>query len=288
MSESVKVPTGSESPEAIQEAFISAVANDGVREARLWAQAGASASAKDRFGRSALAEATMRFYQRPKDPKGNLEMLRLALELGADPNETWGRNEEPALHLAMAGGSVEAARELAGAGANVGAVNASGDTALHIAARQPGGKPHGAAYLLSLGIDPKAKNNKGRSALQEALAKNPEVAAVIKAFGEARAKMKTQREARAARTKVAPGQIDLFEGKAAAAAGVSAEAARQEAKLKARERAAELAEPEKPKRRHALTEQKPGKARAAKLAAQAVGDQGERPAAPAGGAKSAP
>lgn len=238
---------------SIQESLISAVAHDEPERVAEWLAAGARVGEKDEHGRSALAEATMRFYQRPGEPEKNVAIMRLILESKADPNERWGRNEEPALHLAMAGGSVEAARELVAAGARVSAQNAKGDTALHIAARQAGAKPHAAAYLLSLGIDPKIKNHKGRSALQEALSKNPDVAAVIKAFGEASARMRTQREQKSAPKKTAPGQIDLFEP-----AAVSAEAHRQEAKASAREaaRSAEAATA-KPKKRHALTEQTP-------------------------------
>lgn len=235
----------------MQERLIGAIAHDEPEAVAALAALGADLTKKDEHGRSPLSEATLRFYQRPEEGKSSLKIIRAILSAGADANERWGRNQESPLHLAMAGGSLEAARELVGAGALVNAQNSDGDTPLHLVARSPRLKPHSAAYLLSLGADARIKNAKGRVALQDAAVCNPEVALVIKAFTEANAAMRVKREQKAAVKKAPAGQSSLFEGesrlalKAPGEASALKERSAQELASKAAPSGA-LAKPSKP------------------------------------------
>lgn len=198
----------------LQEKLMSAIAQDNVEAVKKLIDQGASLSESDPYGRWPLIEATLRFFQPQHQLKDNIEMIRTLVSLGANINQTWGPNEESALHLAIASDKIEAVRELVAAGIMINAQNADGDTALHIAARKPNATPQMCAYLLSLGLDPKIKNDHQRTALQDASgARNLLVTTVIKTFTNANASLKAKKEEKKAIQKKTPlGQIELFKG----------------------------------------------------------------------------
>ena len=104
----------------------------------------------------------------------NADMLSYLLDtvkLGARVNDARTPDEKSLLHLAAEKGNERMIFELAGDepgyGASVAAVDANGDTALHLAAAAK--KPSAARFLMSLGAELEAQNKKGNTPLHAAV-----------------------------------------------------------------------------------------------------------------------
>jgi ankyrin repeat protein len=109
------------------------------------------------FGEStALHEASRR---------GHIEVVRILLELGADPTAQDKDGETP-LHSASRMGKVEAIRVLLELGADPTAQDKYGETPLHSASRM--GKVEAIRVLLELGADPTAQDKNGETPLHSA------------------------------------------------------------------------------------------------------------------------
>lgn len=131
-------------------------------------QLGAKPDTPDAQGRTPLQAACL---------KGNVAIVRLLLQYKANPNLPDKSGTWP-LHDAALAGEPEVIRLLAAAGANVRAVSReSGESALHIAASW--GKAEAVRALLAAGADKTARDGRGRTPLQSAVAAEQRETAVL-------------------------------------------------------------------------------------------------------------
>lgn len=114
-------------------------------------------------------------------PETVLELTRLFLEMGVDPNvkDRWGRT---ALHVAIAGGHEEAAFLLLEAGADPRARDEKGNTPLHLAAYR--GFPRLVEALLKRGADPNAGDGWDETPVHYAVGKPEVLKLLLKAGGD--------------------------------------------------------------------------------------------------------
>ena len=100
---------------------------------------------------------------------GRLEVAKLLLARGADPDSPSGKRAVRALHIAAVRGDVALAETLLSSGAMVNLSDSSGFTPLHKAARA--GRAHSSEILLTHGADVNARDKGGRTPLYWAMLK---------------------------------------------------------------------------------------------------------------------